>query len=128
MAYLILLTEGHSGPRFALEKKELTIGRSPNCDIHLEDPSVSFQHARIKIAPIDNTQSMVVSIEDCDSTNGTFVNNQRVERELLTANDNINIGLSTFRFISEGSDSLESTQQIKKSWIPGVFYLKDKSA
>lgn len=127
MAYLILLTEGQSGPRFALEKRELTIGRSPNCDIHLEDPSVSFQHARIKIAPNHDSKPLI-SIEDCDSTNGTFVNNQRVEREYLAANDNINIGLSTFRFIADSADVLESTQQIKKSWIPGVFYLKDKSA
>ncbi|NVJ51703.1 MAG: FHA domain-containing protein [Gammaproteobacteria bacterium] len=127
MAYLVLLTEGQSGPRFNLEKDSVTIGRSPECDIHLEDPSVSFQHAELSIEQRD-ADNGEIWIEDRDSTNGTFVNNHKVVRRQLRNNDSINIGLSNFRFVDEGFSTLENTQQIKKSWIPGVYYLKDKSA
>ncbi|WMS86870.1 FHA domain-containing protein [Pleionea litopenaei] len=127
MAYLVLLTEGQSGPRFILEKSSVTIGRSPECDIHLEDPSVSFQHAQLSIENLSDDGGEIW-IEDINSTNGTFVNNDKVNRRQLRNNDSINIGLSNFRFVDEGFSTLENTQQIKKSWIPGVYYLKDKSA
>lgn len=124
MAYLVLMTEGQNGPRFSLDKMSLSIGRSPECDIHLDDPSVSFEHAELMLAD-HNTDE--VWINDVNSTNGTFVNNRKVNKAMLKNNDNINIGLSNFRFHNDDDAVLEHTQQIKKSWIPGVFYLKDRS-
>ncbi len=123
MAYLVLISEGETGPRFSLDKASLSIGRSSECDIHLEDPSVSFEHAQLNI----HDEAGEVWIQDADSTNGTFVNNQKVTSRPLKHNDNINIGLSNFRFVSDEAGELESTQEIKKSWIPGIFYLKNKS-
>ncbi|WP_144391731.1 FHA domain-containing protein [Pleionea sediminis] len=123
MAYLVLISDGETGPRFTLDKECLSIGRSSDCDIHLEDPSVSFEHAQLNIKQGFGE----VWIEDANSTNGTFVNNKKVQSSPLRHNDNINIGLSNFRFVSDEESLLESTQEIKKSWIPGIFYLKDKS-
>ncbi len=127
MAYLVLMTEGQAGARFSLETPSLSIGRSPKCDIYLEDPSVSFEHANLVVNKAQQGDSTEFSIKDSNSTNGTYVNNEKVEQAVLQHNDSIVIGLSTFKFVDEAQSALEATQQIKKSWIPGVFYLKDKS-
>jgi len=126
MAYLVLVSDGHHGTRFSLDKPDLSIGRSPECDIYLEDPSVSFQHAVLQIKSDDQSCNDEFWLNDANSPNGTFVNNRKVESIVLQHNDNIVIGLSNFKCVYEGASALESTQQIKRSWIPGVFYLKDK--
>ncbi|MCA9719158.1 MAG: FHA domain-containing protein [Dehalococcoidia bacterium] len=51
---------------------ELIIGRAPACGIHLDHPTVSLRHARVL------TTNGVRTIEDLGSTNGTYVNGQRV--------------------------------------------------
>jgi pSer/pThr/pTyr-binding forkhead associated (FHA) protein len=52
--------------------KAATIGRSEESDIFLVDPSVSRNHAVLDISPI------AVEVEDLNSTNGTFVNGERI--------------------------------------------------
>ncbi|MBN1567265.1 MAG: trypsin-like peptidase domain-containing protein [Acidobacteria bacterium] len=59
------------------QKRELTIGRDPSCDLKF-DPNndlVSRRHARITASPADPAD---YTIEDLGSRNGTFVNNQRI--------------------------------------------------
>jgi pSer/pThr/pTyr-binding forkhead associated (FHA) protein len=63
--------------RFILQKEQATIGRSAGNDLVLADPEVSRRHARLV------RQAGYYAIEDMGSTNGTFVNGQRIGR--LTA-------------------------------------------
>lgn len=51
---------------------ELTLGRAPGCDVELDDTYVSQVHARVAPTP----EGAVV--DDCNSTNGTYVNQVRV--------------------------------------------------
>ncbi|WP_420629951.1 FHA domain-containing protein [Candidatus Leptofilum sp.] len=63
------------GETFLLETLSLTVGRDPVSDIILNDPEVSRQHARF-------TQTDAgYQVQDLGSTNGTFVNGQRLESE-----------------------------------------------
>jgi pSer/pThr/pTyr-binding forkhead associated (FHA) protein len=64
-----------------------TIGRSVECELRLDDTYVSQQHARI----FDRAGNWYV--EDLGSTNGTFVNDQRlVAPAMLTPGDRIKVG------------------------------------
>lgn len=73
---------------------ELTIGRRNNNHLILEDQFVSGNHARIYVK---NTDYM---IEDLGSTNGTKINDERLEdRAILRVGDEIQIGSTLFRVI-----------------------------
>jgi pSer/pThr/pTyr-binding forkhead associated (FHA) protein len=64
----------------------LSIGRAADNDIRIDDHTVSGHHA--KIVTFFNASY----IEDLDSTNGTFVNGQRVTKRTLNPNDVIQVG------------------------------------
>ncbi len=75
---------------FALESSTL-IGRSESSDVFLLDPGISRVHARIDI------YDGVATIADCESTNGTFVNDARIERHVLSDGDEIVVGSTRMR-------------------------------
>ena len=69
----LLVQQGpRAGQSFDLDKPVITIGREAGSDIVLEDPQVSRHHARLTL------QAGVYVIEDLGSTNGTFINEQRL--------------------------------------------------
>ncbi len=73
---------------------EVVIGRSRECQIRFEDPSVSRRHARVFL---DYGEAV---IEDLGSPNGTLVNRQRVASPLrLKTGDSIQIGTEKIRVI-----------------------------
>ena len=61
----------------------LTVGRSPQNDIVIDDKNVSSNHARFKI--INNE----IILEDVGSTNGTYVNGEKITAQKVTANNTI---------------------------------------
>jgi pSer/pThr/pTyr-binding forkhead associated (FHA) protein len=77
---------GRAGEHFALDHDEVSIGRSPECDIFLDDVTVSRRHAVLRRG------ERVHEIEDLGSLNGTFVNRRRVERAVLDDGDELQIG------------------------------------
>ncbi len=81
--------------QFNLENGSVTIGRHSSNDISLNDTTVSGEHA--KITTVMNTSY----IQDLGSTNGTFVNDQKVGQRLLRANDIITIGAHDIMFFSD---------------------------
>ena len=77
---------GRAGETFALDKPQTTIGRSPDCDIFLDDVTVSRRHAVV-------TQGdAMFTIEDLGSLNGTFLNRSRIEKGELENGDEVQIG------------------------------------
>lgn len=73
------------GRRFAIAGGAV-LGRLPECDISLDDPSVSRRHARV------GRQDGVWFVEDLGSTNGTRVGERAVSRGELTDGDELRLG------------------------------------
>lgn len=72
--------------RVVTEKKRITIGRTPENDIVLDNRGVSRKHAQLEF----NEDSTLLI--DNESLNGTFVNNRKITEEILKDNDIITIG------------------------------------
>ena len=86
---LILKQDPLQGESYPLESIEIVIGREAGVEIQIDSPGVSRRHARL-LQHEDSYQ-----VEDLGSSNGTFVNGQRlVSPQLLKAGDQISLGLS----------------------------------
>lgn len=72
---------------------EMSIGRSRNCAIFLEDLAVSRHHANLRQLPDGEYE-----LEDCHSATGTFVNGQSITRCRLRPGDIVQIGASRLAF------------------------------
>ncbi|VAX00811.1 hypothetical protein MNBD_GAMMA21-2286 [hydrothermal vent metagenome] len=122
MATLILIQDDHAGVRFVIEKAKFLIGRGSDNDISLDDELVSKCHAIIEVIIRDDDKNTVeYFLHDQDSTNYSFVNEERVSIRRLTDKDIIRIGKSNFKFIDDQRDNLDVTTKLQKTWIPGVF-------
>lgn len=85
---------GRAGEAFPLDRARLTVGRNPDSDIFLDDVTVSRDHAIIVRRGQD------FHLDDCGSLNGTYVNRQRVESQLLRHGDELQIGKYKLAFLN----------------------------
>ncbi len=84
---------GRAGESFLLSEERTLIGRSPECDVFLDDVTVSRRHSQIARAGEKFT------IEDLESLNGTFVNRRRIESAELADDDELQIGKYRLTFL-----------------------------
>jgi pSer/pThr/pTyr-binding forkhead associated (FHA) protein/ribosomal protein L40E len=84
---------GRAGETFLLENEETTIGRSPDCDIFLDDVTVSRRHAVV------TRKGNELEIRDLGSLNGTFLNRRRIETGRLGDDDELQIGKYRLTFL-----------------------------
>ncbi len=75
------------GARYLLEAPVTRAGRHPESDIFLDDITVSRRHAELR----RGADGKVV-IRDVGSLNGTYVNRERIEEQVLSAGDEVQIG------------------------------------
>ena len=85
-ATLLIKLHDRSSQELELTSDSFTIGRKSGNDLVIEDPAVSGHHARI------SKIHAVYFIEDLKSTNGTFVNDKRIDRHQLRDTDVVTIG------------------------------------
>lgn len=127
MAVLIQFKDGVDGVTLRLENRISRIGRGADNDIVINDELVSKHHAVIEARPrADGQPGYEYFLQDRDSTNGCFVNDQRVDSTRLQKNDVIRLGVNHFRFVDDGSEDLASTTKIQKTWIPGIYISRRK--
>ncbi len=89
--------------RIVTEKKRISIGRTNDNDIVLENRGVSRKHAMIEF---NNNAAVVI---DNESLNGTFVNNRKINEEVLRDADCITIGKYNLIYHSQSSNPNEDS-------------------
>jgi hypothetical protein len=100
-SYVLRFISGkYQGGEFPIvPEKQIVVGRSSDLDMVLVEDMVSRKHAKIAM------QSDQIWIEDLGSTNGTFVNGEKIKRARLKEGDRVLIGTSILKLIaSEGQN------------------------
>lgn len=93
---LMILNGARAGERLML-RHGFWIGKQPGCDLQIEDGYTSSQHAQILMDNAGNCR-----LFDHNSTNGTFINNQRVTNDVpLVHGSTIRIGSIELRFLAQ---------------------------
>ena len=97
MASLFVIQGHDQGKRFELKEPVVRLGRDTSNPIQLCDTEVSRRHAELRE---ENGGYVVVDLE---SSNGTFVNNQRVAQQALANGDRVLLG-KTMMIFTRGND------------------------
>ena len=95
MSKLILSIDGAMLKEIPLTKERTTIGRKPHNDIQIDNLAISGEHAVIITIYNDSF------LEDLNSTNGTFVNNQSIKKHFLQTGDVITLGKYSLKYVSD---------------------------
>ncbi len=93
-ALIVRAGGGRAGESFRPAGERTRIGRSPDCDIFLDDVTVSRNHAVLVEA------DGKFFVEDQNSLNGTFVNRRRIDRAPLEEGDELQVGKYRLTFIA----------------------------
>ncbi|MES1178318.1 MAG: GGDEF domain-containing protein [Myxococcales bacterium] len=102
---LVIISGAEMGRRIDLTHEEVSIGRSEQCTVFVNSDLVSRRHAAI------NRVLGHYIVVDLKSTNGTFVNDQRVERAELKDGDLLRTGKTVLKFL-ENNLELEYMQHL----------------
>ncbi len=93
VAWLIPL-DGPQGGQLLELKARAIVGTAPDCDVVVKDTSISGRHAEF------SAQGGAFLVADLGSTNGTFVNEKRVQNAELVDGDTLRLGRTPFKFKS----------------------------
>jgi pSer/pThr/pTyr-binding forkhead associated (FHA) protein len=100
----------YQGGEFPIaSEKPILVGRSSDLDMVLVEDMVSRKHARISM------QGEQIWIEDLGSTNGTFVNGEKIKRTRLKEGDRVLIGTSILKLIASDAprDGLDAKRELE---------------
>jgi diguanylate cyclase (GGDEF)-like protein len=104
-AYFIVINGRAVGKMFKLVGMKMVIGRSPTNEILVDDEGVSRQHAFVE------RNALGLILVDNGSTNGVFVNGQRIQRHLLQDGDKVQLGSSAILKFSFQDEVEERAQK-----------------
>ena len=103
MAKIIVSLDDNLIKVVPLNKDRMTLGRRPYNDIVVDNLAVSGEHAALQVIGHD------YFIEDLNSTNGTYINEQKIKRQILKNGDTIEIGKYAIRYVQDGAGSQAAT-------------------
>lgn len=112
MARLVVLSEGYTGRTYELKVEKTTVGRLEDNAFHIPDPSMSSHHCEVIL------QGSEVVVRDLNSTNGSFINNERITESPLKPGQILRLGQIEIR-LEEGTPAtakkpIDRTQVIKQ--------------
>jgi len=96
MAKLVVLSAGLNGRSHELNVDKTTIGRVDDNTFQVADPSVSSHHCEVLL------RGNEVVIRDLNSTNGTFINGEKISESVLKAGQTLRLGQIELQLLTEG--------------------------
>ena len=96
MAFLKIVSGEHKGKKFQIDRDEVVIGRAPENLVCVDDASISGRHCVIR------RDGRRFTLTDLKSTNGTYLNDVKIESYRLSAKDRITVG--SVEMIFDGDD------------------------
>jgi len=121
MAKIVHSRDGTFLREYPLKIGKFNIGRRPDCDIVLDDTTVSGRHAVIEVSKNNYMDGLLdIHIEDRGSTNGTQVNGRNIKRHLLKHGEVIRIGLHDLTMVDEQTRGFEQTEVILPEQTQGM--------
>jgi predicted component of type VI protein secretion system len=117
--YRLTIKQGPApGKVFEIARPVITLGRDVNSDFVINDAEVSRSHARLTLQPDG------CLVEDLASTNGTFVNGQRVTLpKMMRSGDMLGLGETVtldFNFVPDAEATMVAPPDIDLTPIPGA--------
>jgi pSer/pThr/pTyr-binding forkhead associated (FHA) protein len=94
-ASLVVVAGDNAGKAYALNQKELVLGRGAEATIRIEDEALSRRHALFEV------YGDGFRVTDLSSTNGVFVNGERVAEANLKHGDRVDLGSQKCKYVVE---------------------------
>src|SRR5437867_10661278 len=116
MARLVLLSEGLTGRTFELKAEKTTVGRVEDNAFQIPETSVSSHHAELHLRGND------LLVKDLNSTNGTFINGEKVTEAILKPGQILRLGMIEMRLetgeaASPSKKALDQTRIIPQQGV-----------
>src|SRR5687768_11789120 len=107
-AFLMVSTGAAAGTVFPVTEASVLIGRSLDAQVSINEQAISNEHARLE------QEGAKFTLRDLGSTNGTYVNGQRlVDAVVLAGGDSIRMGSTTFTFVTRESGMPKGTVKLR---------------
>ncbi len=100
---------GQEFPLIPQDNRPIILGRGTQCDIVFAGTHLSRQHAQVKINPGS------ITLRDLNSSNGTYVNDQKVDEADVYPGDRIRLDVYSFRVFGPGIDLPKSSTSIQRA-------------
>lgn len=97
---LVMFRADGSRRDFSLPGERWVIGRTNACDLRIPISSVSRQHCVLEVDADKNLR-----IRDLGSSNGTYINDERVQEVVISAGDRLSVGPVVFTVVIDGEPS-----------------------
>jgi pSer/pThr/pTyr-binding forkhead associated (FHA) protein len=106
-AALMVSTGEAAGTVFPITEASVLIGRSLDAQVSINEQAISYEHARLE------QSAGKFTLRDLGSTNGTYVNGERIEDAVaLAGGDSIRMGSTTFTFVTQPAGSPKGTVKL----------------
>ncbi len=114
MARLILSLESNVLAEYNMSKERYTIGRLPDNDVRIDNPTISGYHSLIINILNDSF------LEDLNSTNGTYVNGKLIKKHALQHGDVVTVGKHQLRYVDSDTEEAEKDDEFARTMVIGA--------
>lgn len=111
MAKIIIKFNNDVVDHIDLKQGDMKIGRKPGCEIHIDNLSVSGEHANVFTVGDDSF------VQDLGSTNGTFINNKKITKHHLKNGDTVVIGKHSLIYLSDSVRASQPPEEFARTVI-----------